>query len=65
MEPFLQELRELFEKYGLMVAPEYNSQPSFHDRLVVVKLDDHGRKYLDRMEAIRLDEEPAWKAGRG
>jgi len=48
-----------------MVAPEYNSQPSFHDRLVVVKLDDHGRKYLDRMEAIRLDEEPAWKAGRG
>ena len=44
---FMAELIALFQKHRLAIVPTYDLQVSFHDHLVVVKLDD------DTLEFVR------------
>ena len=47
-EAFIREWRELCEKYRLVAVPTYDGQPSAHDPMVVVELDDFWRDFLER-----------------
>jgi hypothetical protein len=47
-EVFVRELVELCKRHGYAAVPTFESQPSAHDPMHVVKLDDFWHGYLTR-----------------
>lgn len=53
-ENFLNELRNLFQKYNLCVVPTYQGEISAHDPMAVTELDSFWQDYFSAMMILRL-----------
>jgi hypothetical protein len=46
-EQFKKELIELCEKHKMIAVPTHECEPSAHDSMMIIPLDDFWKKYLD------------------
>lgn len=55
-QDFLEDLCKLCEKHSLVIVPTYGGEPSAHDPMTVLPIDDFWRDYLRERTLIENHE---------